>query len=213
MKNLLTALAAIVLLTCATCVYAVPTLTIFDGTTTITVQDNGMGDGDARPGVVSWSGTIGVWNLNIDTGITKPQIGSATQPQMDLNFTAQSTAAGTLTLTFTDSGFNASGVGVDTIGGTQPNGSVTDNIQLNGVNVMSIGPLTGGAFSGSTSGPITLGVIDVLGLQVVINHTASGITTGNKNFTVPDGGSAVALLGIALTGLEGVRRLIRRRKI
>lgn len=29
---------------------------------------------------------------------------------------------------------------------------------------------------------------------------------------VPDGGSAVALLGIALTGIGGVRRLIRRRK-
>jgi hypothetical protein len=30
--------------------------------------------------------------------------------------------------------------------------------------------------------------------------------------TVPDGGSAVALLGLALTGLEGVRRMVGARK-
>jgi hypothetical protein len=31
--------------------------------------------------------------------------------------------------------------------------------------------------------------------------------------STPDGGSAVALLGIALTGIEGVRRMIRARKV
>jgi VPDSG-CTERM motif len=31
--------------------------------------------------------------------------------------------------------------------------------------------------------------------------------------SAPDGGSAVALLGIALTGIEGVRRMIRARKV
>jgi len=39
---------------------------------------------------------------------------------------------------------------------------------------------------------------------------AIGNVTGPR--TVPDGGSAVALLGIALAGLEGARRLIRARK-
>ena len=40
--------------------------------------------------------------------------------------------------------------------------------------------------------------------------TLSSSTTGTIG--VPDGGSAVALLGIALAGIEGARRLIRSRK-
>jgi hypothetical protein len=213
MKNLLTALAAIVLLTCATSAYAVATLTIFDGTTTITVADGSGADQNPNAGVVTWSGTIGVWNINVDTGFSKPAVGSPTSPVLDLSFSANSTAAGTLTLTFTDNGFTASGTGVDTLGGTQANGSVSDNIQVNGNTIIHMGPLAGSPFSGTATGGVTVGAADVLGIQMVINHTASGLTTGNKNLTIPDGGSAVALLGIALTGLEGVRRIIRRRKI
>ncbi|PYL63470.1 MAG: hypothetical protein DMF25_10630 [Verrucomicrobia bacterium] len=41
--------------------------------------------------------------------------------------------------------------------------------------------------------------------------TLSSSTTGTVG-GVPDGGSAVALLGIALAGIEGARRLIRSRK-
>jgi hypothetical protein len=38
------------------------------------------------------------------------------------------------------------------------------------------------------------------------------LTTGDKNLTVPEGGSALALLGIALAGIEGARRVFRARK-
>jgi len=48
-----------------------------------------------------------------------------------------------------------------------------------------------------------------------MNGSGSGFNYG-ANFTfvsttVPDGGSAVALLGVALTGIEGFRRVLRRR--
>jgi hypothetical protein len=52
----------------------------------------------------------------------------------------------------------------------------------------------------------------------VNNLTVKPGSTGylSANFaavtTVPDGGSAVALLGIALAGIEGVRRVIGSRK-
>jgi hypothetical protein len=47
-----------------------------------------------------------------------------------------------------------------------------------------------------------------------MNGTGSGTSYGLTfvTTTVPDGGSAVALLGIALTGIEAGRRLIRSRK-
>jgi hypothetical protein len=162
--------------------------------------------------VVTWIGAIGLWNINVDSGFTKPAIGGVTNPHMDLAFSANSTAAGTLTLFFSDSGFNASGTGVDTIGGTQDNGYVTDCIQKNGKNVMLLGPLYGSPFSGTTSGNMTLTPTDLLSLGVYIHHTGAGLTTGDKDYQIPDGGSAVALLGVALAGIEGVRRMFRARK-
>jgi len=212
MKNILKTILTVAALISAGSVYAVPTLTIFDGTTTITVLDNGAGDSNPLPGVVTWIGSIGLWNINVDSGFTKPAIGGVTNPHMDLAFSANSIAAGNLTLFFSDSGFNASATGVDTIGGTQDNGWVTDCIQKNGQNVLVIGPLKGSPFSGTAMGNITLVPTDLLALGVYIHHTSLGLTTGDKDYNVPDGGSAVALLGVALAGIEGVRIMFRARK-
>jgi hypothetical protein len=46
------------------------------------------------------------------------------------------------------------------------------------------------------------------GANFMYNNTTSIVSTT----TVPDGGSAVALLGVAMTGIEGLRRLLRRRR-
>ena len=81
-------------------VNAVPTLTLFDGTTTITITDGSGLDANAAVGAVTFSGRIGVWDVNVSTGITKPVIGSSTVPMMDLNSVDHSTGAGTLTITF-----------------------------------------------------------------------------------------------------------------
>src|SRR6266446_10982143 len=212
MKNILKTILTVAALISAGSVYAVPTLTIFDGTTTITVLDNGAGDSNPLPGVVTWIGSIGLWNINVDSGFTKPAVGGVTNPHMDLAFSANSIAAGNLTLSFSDNGFNASGTAVDTLGGTQDNGTVTDCVQKNGSNLLVIGPLKGSPFSGTAMGNITLTPTDVLALVVYIHHTNAGMTTGDKNVVVPDGGSAVALLGVALAGIEGVRRMFRARK-
>lgn len=209
MKNILKAILVAAAVISAGSVYAVPTLTISDGTSTVTVVDNGPGDSNPALGVVTWIGSIGVWNLNIDSGFTKPAIGGVTNPHMDLAFSANSTSAGSLSLSFSDSGFNASGTGVDTLGGTQDNGSVFDCIQINGRNALTLGPLKGSPFSGTTTGNLRLTPSDLLALVIYINHTGAGLTTGDKDLTVPDGGSAVALFGIALAGIEILRRRIR----
>jgi VPDSG-CTERM motif len=43
-------------------------------------------------------------------------------------------------------------------------------------------------------------------------HSNFAFTFANSQTTTPDGGSAVALLGIALAGIEGMRRMLRARK-
>jgi hypothetical protein len=56
---------------------------------------------------------------------------------------------------------------------------------------------------------VILAPSDTLSLTVIINHTGAGLTTGNKNVQTPDGGSTVALLGLALGGVAAARRKFR----
>ena len=214
MKNMLRVIA-IAIAACAGSVYATTAeITFFDGTTTTTVMDNGSGDSNPAVGIISTTVTIGVWDVTIANGFTKPFVGGATNPTMDLGFSAHSTAAGSLRMTFSDFGFTYSGSAFDHFGGTQDNGTAEDFINVNGTHVpgLHLGPFGGPSFSGDASGAIALTSSDVLGLEVDITHTANGTTSGDKELTVPDGGSAVALLGIALAGIEGVRRIFRARK-
>jgi hypothetical protein len=203
---------ALLIAACATSAFAVPTLTISDNLgNTVSIMDGGAGDACPQLGCVTWIGSIGVWDINVDTGLTKPITGNPNHLDMDLAFAAHSTRGGMLTINFSDDGFMVSGVGVDGVGGTTA-GTVVDNIRVNGGIVMSQGPFGPGAFSGTVSGPMSLNPADLIGIEVVINHNGAGSSTGDKHMTVPEGGSAVALLGMAIVGLEGLRRKIRARK-
>src|SRR5947209_4396594 len=80
--------------------------TIYDGVNPlITVTDNSPGDQSGVTGAIIVQTNIGVWALTINTAVTKPLLGSATSPVMDINLQAFSTAGGTLSLTFSDNNF------------------------------------------------------------------------------------------------------------
>jgi hypothetical protein len=215
MKNILKAILVAAAVISAGSLYAVPTLTIFDGTTTITVLDNGSGDRDARLGVVSWSGTIGVWNLSLG-GLTQPFQGNATQVDMDLrllNATSNSTPGShTLTLTWSDNGYTVAGLARHFVSGSTA-GTEVDSVRENSTNMITQGPFGPGGISGTVYAPITLTPSDGISLVVVLTHNGAGTTSGYKELTlpcnVPDGGSAVGLLSIAVVGLEALRRRLR----
>jgi len=192
--------------------YATPTLTINDGVNLpIVVTDNGVGDFNPLIGVVDWSGQVGVWTINLDSGTTKPVLGSALSPVMDLFFKAISGGgAGDLWITFSEDGFTAAGGVIDLIGGTTA-GTVTDWVYKNGVGlVTSVGPLGPGVYAGTASGSVALGAGDTLGVVVKIHHDGNGITTGDKYVAVavPDGGVTLLLLGTALAGLSILRKRV-----
>ena len=202
--------------------YAVPTLTISDGTTTQTVTDGSAGDGNSNVGVVTWVGSVGAWTLNVDTGSTKPYIGSVSSPAMDLSFLAGSSAAGTLTITFTDWGFVVPNGGVNDMinGNSNVAGTVTDNVIKNwglasAQNIVTLGPLNDLSFTSTGSGHVVLGAQtvpnDSLSIQVVITHNGAGVTSGDKLVTVPDGGTTALLLGAGLTGLAVISRRQKRK--
>jgi hypothetical protein len=200
--------------------YAIPQLRISDGTSTLTITDNSGGDNSAIAGRIVWDGSIGNWTFNTHVGTTYPALGSALNPMLDLSFNAVSNGAGgTLTLSFTQNGFGpTAGNALAQIGGTT-NGTVTyqsygvtNNAPFNMGNLLSAQGPYSSAFSGEmVGGSLTNNGPYSLTQVVTINHTGSGITTGNANlFAVPDSGLTVLLLGCALSALGALTRFRNR---
>lgn len=108
--------------------HAVLMLSLDDGNgNAVTVTDDGVGDIYPNAGTVTYLGPVGSWFINATTGISKPIIGSADNPEMDLNSVNVSGGSGTLTIKLTDTDFISTD-GVESffsvIGGAT-NGTVT----------------------------------------------------------------------------------------
>jgi len=75
--------------------------------TTVTVPDGGAGDASAVTGVISFTGIVGTFNINVQVGTSKPASGSTARPRMSIiSLTGDSAASGsTLTIALTDTDF------------------------------------------------------------------------------------------------------------
>lgn len=218
-KTLMTLALTGALVAGATVVQANPELELISGATTVIVTQA------TAVGLITFSGAIGQWNLNVSTGVNA--FGGPTLPSIDLN-SVDGSAGGKpllpLTVEYTAGGYTVPGVDVGTIGGTTST-SVTD-WQWLGYSafdmsklLVKLGPFvgTGGlpptAFSGSglgdtgpIAGPYWLTEEVVIG-GAGSRTKASGaqLTSFDANSTVPDGGLTMALFGSALAGLGAIR--------
>jgi len=188
------------------------TLTLTDGSNTVTVQDGGMGDSNGANGAVTWNGSLGVWSINVSTGVGSPPLGTLSWPILDLNSVNVSSGAGTLTLLLTQGGFTSPPPPgfLFNIGGTT-NGTVTAyacaGVTLGNCEDVQLGPFNPIAFSGSTSFPFADPDKDYqVGIKVVIQHNrATNSSFDAEVQPVPEPGT-YALIGAGLLGLGLLRR-------
>ncbi len=228
MKNLTcnAAILSVALALAATSVsQAVPTIRITDGITTVNVTDNLVGDGSPIAGFVQYSapaGTFAGWSVILSAGTTKPIIGSATAPELDLNWSITRTGgpgavAGNLSVIFSENGFNLVGnsAAVTAAGGTMGFSSLNtatirtyyagNDVVLNMDNL-----LTSQAFTGPNPfGQVANGVVPAdptvsFTVRLDLVQQPGDITSGDIHLfvnNVPEGGSMVTFLGTALLAL------------
>ena len=188
----------------------------------VIVVDDGANDDPGTvfiPGIVSYTGSVGVFDINTTTGVTKPLIGSATSPIHDLNsINVNGAGPGTITLMFTetdyftaggvlDFSFGLGGVAADTI---QFQAFASDANTAFGLDTLIVdsGVLSGSG-SGTFFGSALLSGTYSLTTVVTITHSGIGQNTsfGATLTTIPAPGfGPVILAGLVAMGASRLRR-------
>jgi len=193
------------------------------------VTDQGVGDnfpGSAMIGQIN-AGALSVAGFTILTNVSqsKPLIGSASAPQMDISFSAvtNDNLSHTVFLYASDTGFTGGGPVSLTLGGTQTpagdgntiqgrawGGTSNNNLDFSGANLLANSGVSGATpFALSAGGSLLAGVNPYsLTIGLTVTRGTPGTTTGDLNVTVsavPEPES-VLLIGAGLAAMAAFKR-------
>ena len=179
------------------------------------VEDGSAKDSSPLAGVVTFNGTIGDWIVNVTTGVSKPVLGSAASPEIDLNsLNVTSSSGGHLQFGMVDSGFTGptAGTFILAVGGTTQ-GSVSfsafkdesNSETFGGSTFATSGPFSTASWNATTSGPFNAATAPFsLGLMAEITHAGKAATSFDGNLQVVPIPPTAILLGSGLLGLVGL---------
>jgi hypothetical protein len=179
----------------------------------IIVQDNGTGDSSPLVGAIDVNTSAFGYTFVLDTAQSKPVLGSATAPQLDLTFAATAAGSGSIFIFASDTDFVTGGPFLLALGGT--GGSVTGRawggtsdtaLDFSATNLFAtVGPLSGAAFSGTANGTLTPTVNP---FSLTIGAAITGTSTGDLNVrAVPEPSTwAMMILGFAGIGFMTYRK-------
>lgn len=189
------------------------------------VQDNGAGDTIGSAGAISFSTSAFGYSLLVNTSQSKPMIGSAAAPQLDLTFSATTNTStpSSVFLYASDTNFTGTGSFLLALGGTNSGASGTETgrawggtsntaLQFSGANLFgSVGALSGTSYSGATSGSFNSAVNPYsLTIGVEISRATAGTSTGDLNLqiaAVPEPETyALMMAGLGALGFVAKRR-------
>jgi len=225
MKRILTFVALLGLLVSTAQAGFVLRLTDVGTATTVTITDDGLLDLDNPvPGDILYKGAIGTWTTNITAGLSKPVIGAADMPAIDLvSVNVTSAAGGQLLIELTDTDFvlpsGGAGAWLEShIGGTT-NGTVLFDQYLDRANnefgyldyVVPQGPFTPISFAGSASipTPVVNNMKFSITEKVLITHTGKASTSFDASSVVVPlpGAVLLGMLGLSAAGIK-LRRYV-----
>ena len=189
------------------------------------IQDNSVGDAVGMTGAISFATSAFGYTILVNTSQSKPVIGSATAPQLDVSYVVTSGASGgaNVFLYASDTDFLTSGQFTLALAGTNSGddgsargrawgGTSNTEFQFSGSNLLaSLGPFADATFSASASGPFAAAANPYsLTIGMTVSRETAGTSTGNLNLQVsaiPEPSTwALMLVGPALVGFIARRR-------